>query len=104
MEDTLTFFVEDQSCSLYIVQLQTSGDFGSTLSDLNAAILLCMIDVNGDSILQRIPMTTLEHTRDSEETADSVMLRFQRGSIDKVAFKGPKLREIEALWIGLESG
>ncbi|XXG56357.1 hypothetical protein AAC387_Pa03g3783 [Persea americana] len=83
---------------------ETSGDFGSTLSDLNAAILLCMIDVNGDSILQRIPMTTLEHTRDSEETADSVMLRFQRGSIDKLAFKGPKLREIEALWIGLESG
>lgn len=86
------------------MQLQTSGDFGSSLSDSNAAILLCMIDVNGDSILQRMPMTTLERARDSKETADSEILRFQRGSVDKVVLKGPKLREIEALWIGLESG
>lgn len=40
---------------LYTVKLQTSSIYGSGLSNLNAGILLCLIDENGDSILQRIP-------------------------------------------------
>ncbi|XP_077210219.1 lipase/lipooxygenase, PLAT/LH2 family protein isoform X2 [Tasmannia lanceolata] len=104
LEEIYSSFNVDESCSFYIVQLQTSRDFGSSLSDSNAAILLCLIDVNGDSILQRIPSTRSENPGRLKAMAASELLHFQRGSVDKITFKGPKLGEVEALWIGLESG
>lgn len=90
----------DQLSSFYIVQLFTSRDFGSCLKDINAAILLCMIDENGRSILQRISAVSVE----KKDMVISEHIHFQRGSIDTVTFKGLKLEKIAALWIGLESG
>ncbi|XP_078429861.1 lipase/lipooxygenase, PLAT/LH2 family protein [Wolffia australiana] len=84
----------DDSSSIYILKIRTSNDFGSALSGGDAAIMISLIDVNGDSILQRIP------------SVSSVLegLHFQRGSVDVLGFQGPKLSQIEALWVGLESG
>lgn len=91
--------------SLYKVKLQTSSIYGSGLSDLNAGILLCLIDENGDSILQRIPASLIkEHSNQSEVEVVSDVLHFQRGSVDEFAFEGPKLQKIESLWVGIESG
>lgn len=83
----------DASRSLYKLELVTSSLSASGLSDPNAGILVCLIDENGDSILQRIPASS-----------DIETLRFQRGSLDEFAFEGPKLGRLKALWIGLESG
>ena len=90
-----------ESQALYKVKLGTSNFYGSGLSDLTAGILLCMIDENGDSILQRIPSNL--RPDDSKEMEDQI-IQFQRGSVDEFTFKGPKLEKIEALWISLESG
>ena len=71
------------------------------LSDLNAAV--CLIDENGDSILQRIPASLIrEHSNQLEDNVVSDVLYFQRG--DEFIFEGPNLGKIEALWIGVESG
>ncbi|XP_020104969.1 uncharacterized protein LOC109721661 isoform X2 [Ananas comosus] len=94
----------DKSDSLYIVELRTSRDFGSCLRDMNAAILLCLIDVNGVSLLQRIPSISLANSGQDKEMSSPESVHFRRGSADVVTFKGSKLGKIEALWIGLESG
>ncbi|CAN6696759.1 unnamed protein product [Malus baccata var. baccata] len=92
---------DDGSRSLYKVKLGTSNVYGSSLSDLNAGILLCVIDENGDSILQRIPSSII--TNHATESEDGV-LHFQRGSVDEFTFEGPKLGKVGAVWISLESG
>ncbi|XP_068648655.1 uncharacterized protein [Aristolochia californica] len=92
----------DSSCSYYIIQLRTSGDFGSSLSDSNAGIFLCLIDLNGDSILQRI--SALGNLEILNEMEGSDSFSFQRSSVDRISFVGPKLGRIEAIWIGPESG
>lgn len=103
VSDNILSSVElDTSNSFYMVELKTSKEFGSCLRDLNAAILLSIIDVNGDAILQRISSVSWQlpgHEKDASET-----IHFQRGSADIVTFRGPKLGKIESLWIGLESG
>lgn len=89
------------SQSLYKVKLGTSNFSASSLTDMNAGVLLCLIDENGDSILQRLPASLVrQHSVDSEND----LLHFQRGSVDEFTFDGPKLGRIEAIWIGLESG
>ncbi|KAJ4750597.1 hypothetical protein LUZ62_085002 [Rhynchospora pubera] len=95
----------DQSDAFYIVELRTSSDFGSDLSDINAAIMLCLVDSEGNSILERIPSIPYSEHFTQEEGTDIVeQVPFQRGSVDTVTFKGARLGNIEALWIGLESG
>ncbi|XP_020590561.1 uncharacterized protein LOC110031612 isoform X2 [Phalaenopsis equestris] len=101
-EEIISSLELDQLSSFYIIELHTSRDFGSCLRDLNAAVLLCLIDENGKSILQRISAVSLE--RKEKDMIISEYIHFQRGSIDIVTFKGPKLEKIAALWIGLESG
>ncbi|OMO80985.1 Lipoxygenase, LH2 [Corchorus capsularis] len=91
--------------SLYKIRLQTSNMYGSSLSNLNAGILLCLIDEKGDSILQRIPSYLLiEHSSESENLLEPETPYFQRGSVDEFVFEGPKLGKVESLWISLESG
>ncbi|KAA8549649.1 hypothetical protein F0562_001333 [Nyssa sinensis] len=105
LEKVVTTFKMGGSECLYKARLDTSSIYGSGLSDLNAGILLCLIDENGDSILQRIPASLMkDHPMQSEDMIFSDVLRFQRGSVDEFAFEGPKLGKIEALWISLESG
>lgn len=103
-EERVSSLELDSSSSFYILELYTSKDFGSGLSDANAAILLCLIDVNGDSLLQRVCAVSLEHTEQKNDMTFSEVIHFQRDSVDIVTFKGPKLGKIEAIWIGLESG
>lgn len=93
-----------ESKSLYKVKLQTSKIYGSGLSDVNSGILLCLIDENGSSILQRLPATSVGTDTWSEDKVIYDTLHFQRGSIDEFAFEGPNLGRIVAVWIGLESG
>ncbi|KAL7174677.1 hypothetical protein ACSBR2_033845 [Camellia fascicularis] len=105
LEKILTSFKVGGCKCLYKVKLHTSNIYGSGLSDLNAGILLCLIDENGDSILQRIPASLIkEHSNQLEDKIVSDVLHFQRGSVDEFAFEGPKLGQVEALWISLESG
>lgn len=93
------------SRSLFKVNIQTSNLYGSSLSDVNAGILLCLIDENGDSILQRIPASLMvDHTTKLENKAAHGMFHFQRGSSDEFVFEGPKLGRVQALWISVESG
>ncbi|KAL5563523.1 hypothetical protein UlMin_033270 [Ulmus minor] len=100
-EKLLTSFRDDTSNSLYKVKLETSNFFSSSLSDLNAGILLCLIDEHGDSVLQRI---SASYVRDHSKELDNEVLHFQRGSVDEFIFEGPKLGRVEAVWIGLDSG
>ncbi|KAF8092092.1 hypothetical protein N665_0424s0025 [Sinapis alba] len=88
-------FTVNESRSLYKVKLQTSNVFGSGISDVNARVLLCLIDDKGDSVLQTIPATL---SRNDES------FKFQRGSVDEFTFLGPELGKIRAFWISLESG
>lgn len=99
-------FKEDGSECLFKIKLGTSNFYGSSLSDLNAGILLCLIGENGDSILQRIPasLMTAHSTKLEEDVIDRDMLHFQRGFVDEFVFEGPNLGRVEALWISLESG
>lgn len=94
LERIVSSFQLDGSQSLYKVLLSTSSIYGSGLSDLNAGLLICIIDENGDSILQRIPAILCQ---------DHVV-HFQTGSTDEFIFWGPKLSRIQAMWIGPESG
>ncbi|KAH0895225.1 hypothetical protein HID58_057654 [Brassica napus] len=88
-------FTVTESRSLYKVKLQTSNVFGSGISDMNARVLICLIDDKGDSVLQTIPATL---SRNDE------IFKFQRGSVDEFTFLGLKLSKIRAVWISLESG
>lgn len=96
----------DDCHSVYTVTLCTSNIYGSSLSDTNAGVLVCIIDENGYSILHRL--SAYEEVNDSrlQSTGDSVSeaIHFQRGSVDVFTFYGPKLGKIKAVWIGLESG
>ncbi|KAL1557447.1 hypothetical protein AAHA92_08022 [Salvia divinorum] len=95
LEKVFESLSSSKSESLYKLRLQTSNAYGSGIGDVNSGVLLCLIDENGSSILQRLPAT-------SAGADDS--LRFQRGSVDEFAFEGPRLGRIHAVWISLESG
>ncbi|KAL3519095.1 hypothetical protein ACH5RR_021684 [Cinchona calisaya] len=97
---------EVQNCeSLYKVKIQTSSIYGSSLTDANAGVLLCLIDENSNSILQRIPTSTAkDHSLQLEDNENLEGLHFQRGSVDEFLFDGPTLAKIAAVWISLESG
>ncbi|WOL11696.1 hypothetical protein Cni_G20460 [Canna indica] len=103
-EEVLSSLELDIYNSYYIIELCTSKDFGSSLKDINAAILLCLIDENGNTLLQRLSAISLEYSLQEKDMDSSESIHFQRGSVDIVTFKGSKLGKIEALWIGLESG
>ncbi|TYG55866.1 hypothetical protein ES288_D08G017400v1 [Gossypium darwinii] len=95
----------DGARTLFKVRLQTSNMYGSSLSNINAGILLCLIDEKGDSILKRIPAYLLsEHSTELENTVVPETLHFQRGSVDEFVFEGSELGKVQALWIGIESG
>ena len=105
LEKILSLFRKDGSRTLYKVKIQTSSIYSSGLSDINAGVLLCIIDENGDSILQRIPTSSMkDHPSTSEESIVSETLHFQRGSVDEFTFEGPKLGKVVAIWVSLESG
>ncbi|KAK4380735.1 hypothetical protein RND71_002597 [Anisodus tanguticus] len=102
LENMLNHSKLDISNSLYKVKLQTSSAYGSDLTDINSEVLLCLIDENGDSILQRIS-AGLENAH-SMQSQGSDLLHFQRASVDEFIFEGPKLGKIAAVWINPESG
>ncbi|XP_052184253.1 uncharacterized protein LOC127796244 isoform X2 [Diospyros lotus] len=106
LENVLQSFKVGGSECLYKVKLQTSNTYGSGLSDINAGILLCLIDAKGDSILQRIPASLIkDHSNQLEDNyVSDEALHFHRGSIDEFIFEGPKLGKLSSLWISLESG
>ncbi|XP_062076707.1 uncharacterized protein LOC133781663 [Humulus lupulus] len=101
-EKDFTSLRNDVSQSLYKVKLDTSNFSASTLTDLNAGVLLCLIDENGDSLLQRIPASLVKQR--SVDSDNDLLFPFQRGSVDELTFTGPNLERIKAIWIGLESG
>lgn len=88
--------------SLYKIKLQTSNISGSSLTDLNSAVLLCLIDENGSSILQRLPVLDNSNLSANDDMDD--ILHFQRGLADEFVFEGACLGKIVAVWITLESG
>ncbi|KAM7277623.1 hypothetical protein ACFE04_004757 [Oxalis oulophora] len=91
--------------SLFKLKLHTSNFYRSGLTSVSTGILVCIIDQNGNSILQRIPASmTANYSAEFDDTAQPDVLHFQRGSVDEFTFKGPKVESIEAVWIGLESG
>ncbi|GMH00090.1 hypothetical protein Nepgr_001929 [Nepenthes gracilis] len=101
----LSWFGVAESESFYKILFRTSSIYGSGLDDLNAGILICIIDKKGDSILQRISSSSNQDDLIwSEDTIASDVIHFQRGSVDEFAFQGPKLGSIQAIWIGVESG
>ncbi|KAL3347271.1 hypothetical protein AABB24_021115 [Solanum stoloniferum] len=102
LETLLNHSKLDRSNLIYQVKLQTSNAYGSDLTDINSEVLLCLIDENGDSILQRIS-AGLENDR-SVQSQDSDLLQFRRGSVDEFIFEGPKLGKLAAVWISPESG
>ncbi|OIW00599.1 hypothetical protein TanjilG_14825 [Lupinus angustifolius] len=105
LENISSFLKEDRSKSLFRVKLGTSNIYGSSISDNSAGILLCLIDENGNSILQRIPASSMmDHSTESGDITHVEMLHFQRGSVDEFIFEGPKIARVDALWIGIESG
>ena len=96
---------EDKSKSLFRLKLGTSNIYGSSLSNLNAGVLLCVIDEHGNSILQRIPANLMTgHFTESGDINDVDLLHFQRGSVDEFIFEGPKISRVKALWVSVESG
>lgn len=101
-KESFSCFNLNESQSLFKVKLETSNIYGSSLSNLSAGVLLCLMDENGDSVLQRIPANLV--TDHSSESVDPERLGFQRGSVDEFTFLGPKLGKIKAVWVSLESG
>ncbi|XP_024393163.1 uncharacterized protein [Physcomitrium patens] len=81
----------------YTVQLTTSNEDRASLSITNACIMLLLIGEGGEALMQRILPV-------QDSVANSASLRFQRGSVDEVNFRGPNLGRISALWIAPESG
>ncbi|KAF6155247.1 hypothetical protein GIB67_019773 [Kingdonia uniflora] len=104
LEDMSSYFGVDGSEPTYTVKLRTSSIFGSCLSSMDAGILLCLIDENGDSILQRLPVSIPLDDPQIKEAAFPDPLPFQRDSVDIFTFGGHKLGKLKALWVGLESG
>ncbi|KAK3011080.1 hypothetical protein RJ639_012158 [Escallonia herrerae] len=105
LEKLVTSFNVGRLESIYKVTLQTCNIYGSGLTNINSGMLLCLIDENGDSILQRLPVTsTKDHPTESGKKLVSDVLNFERGSVDEFIFKGPMLGKIQALWISPESG
>ncbi|KAL2487505.1 Lipase/lipooxygenase [Forsythia ovata] len=104
LKKTVTFFKTSRSECLYRVKLKTSNIYGSDLSDINSRVLLCLIDENGDSILQRLPACSTDNPLSSTDNVILDVLHFQRGSVDEFTFEGPELGKIVAVWIGVESG
>ncbi|CAM8967705.1 unnamed protein product [Rhodiola kirilowii] len=99
------FSFTDECHSVYTVKLRTSNLYGSSLSDTNAGVLVCLIDENGYSILHRLSAYEAEASTiqpNSDNVSDAI--HFQRGSVDEFTFYGPKLGKIEAIWIGVDSG
>ncbi|KAF8656029.1 hypothetical protein HU200_060821 [Digitaria exilis] len=92
----------DGSDAFYVLELSTSREFSSSLVDKNSAVLICLIGVDGNSLLQRVPAIYLGQPTPGMKPEQSVP--FQCGSVDVVTFKGPKLQRIKEVWIGLESG
>ncbi|KAF8694037.1 hypothetical protein HU200_038487 [Digitaria exilis] len=92
----------DGSDAFYVLELSTSREFSSSLVDKNSAVLICLIGVDGNSLLQRVPAIYLGQPTPGMKSEESVP--FQCGSVDVVSFKGPKLQRIKEVWIGLESG
>ncbi|CAO2148883.1 unnamed protein product [Urochloa humidicola] len=92
----------DDADAFYVLELSTSREFSSSLLDKNSAILICLIDVYGDSLLQRVPAIYLGQPIPGIKAEQ--LMPFQSGSVDVVTFKGSKLQRIKEVWIGLESG
>jgi hypothetical protein len=92
----------DDGDAFYVLELSTSREFSSSLVDKNSAILVCFIDIVGDSLLQRVPAIYSGQFSQGIKAGQSIP--FQSGSVDVVTFKGPKMRRIKEIWIGLESG
>ncbi|CAO2147289.1 unnamed protein product [Urochloa humidicola] len=90
------------SDAFYVLELSTSREFSSSLLDKYSAILICLIDVNGDSLLQRVPAVYLGQP--TPKIKAEQLMPFQSGSVDVITFKGSKLQRIKEVWIGLESG
>ncbi|KAF8010462.1 hypothetical protein BT93_J1176 [Corymbia citriodora subsp. variegata] len=104
-EEKMMFSDVGNSQSLYKIKLHTSRMYGSGLTDVNAGILLCLINEHGHSLLQRLSVTPVtEFSVELQEKVDHDILHFQRASVDEFTFKGPKLGGLQALWISLESG
>ncbi|KAL6654958.1 hypothetical protein ACP70R_008423 [Stipagrostis hirtigluma subsp. patula] len=101
-EEIISTIELDESKAFYVLELSTSREFCSSLLDKNSAILVCLIDVDGDSLLQRVPAIYLGQPAQGLNVGKSIP--FQSGSVDVVTFKGPKLQRIKEIWIGLESG
>ncbi|KAK7247108.1 hypothetical protein RIF29_41985 [Crotalaria pallida] len=105
IENISSSLKEDRSKSLFRIKLGTSNMYGSSISNFSAGILLCLTDENGNSILQRIPASSMmDNSIESGDTTNVDRLHFQRGSVDEFIFEGPKIGRLEALWIGVESG
>ncbi|KAL8217252.1 hypothetical protein R6Q57_024089 [Mikania cordata] len=105
LEKIATSFKNDTHECLYKLTIHTSNYNGSGLTNLNSGVLLCLVDKNGDSILQRISAaSSTDHYLQSNDKNSSNLLYFQRGSIDHFTFEGPAIGKLEALWVGLDSG
>ncbi|KAK9939318.1 hypothetical protein M0R45_016017 [Rubus argutus] len=86
-----------ESQSLYKVKLGTSNVYGSSLSDLTAGILFCVIDENGNSILQRIP-SNLRPDHSKEDLLMSSPLRDLK--LEKLKLFGSVLNQWESKFFG----
>ncbi|XP_015698122.1 uncharacterized protein LOC102716539 [Oryza brachyantha] len=101
-EEIISAVELEESDAFYMLELGTSREFSSSLLDKNAAILICIIDADGDSLLQRVPAIYWDHSAEGRKAEQ--LLPFQSGSVDTVTFKGSKLQRIKEIWVGLESG
>lgn len=106
IEKITSSFKVGRAESLYKVKLETSSLYGSGLTDMNAGILLCLIDENGNSILQRIPASSMEDRDSKQKNYEDLtdIVHFQRGSVDEFTFSGPEFGSVQAIWISVESG
>ncbi|KAG0529824.1 hypothetical protein BDA96_05G130600 [Sorghum bicolor] len=100
-EEIFNTTILDDADAFYMLELSTSREYSSSL-EKNSAILMCLIDVDGDSLLQRVPAIYLGQPTLGIKTAQ--LIPFQSGSVDVVTFKASKLKRIKEVWIGLESG
>ena len=80
----------------YTIQFTTSNEDRAGLSVSNAGIMLSLIGEAGGALVQRILPV--------QDDTDSGSLRFQRGAVDVVHFRGPNVGRISALWIAPEAG
>ncbi|KAK1429074.1 hypothetical protein QVD17_11274 [Tagetes erecta] len=105
LEKLVASFKEDTLECLYKLTVHTSNYYGSGLTDSSSGIMICLVDENGDSILQRISATlSTDRSLQSNDKDSSNLVHFQRGSVDHFVFEGPAIGKLAALWIGLDSG